>query len=67
MEKKLYKANKGKIFDGVCAGMAKYMNLDPTVVRLIWALMTLFGGCGLLAYIVCIFIIPREPDLIDQP
>lgn len=63
MEKKLYRSRKDKKLTGVCGGIAKYFNIDPTVVRLIWSLATLFSvGTGLLAYIACAFIIPEEPE-----
>ena len=52
MEKKLYKSNQNKMLDGVCGGIAEYFGIDPTVVRLIWALFSLMGGCGILAYII---------------
>ena len=62
MQKKLYKANEGKMVDGVCAGIAEYLNVDPTVVRAIWAVVTCFGGMGIPAYILCAVIIPRKPS-----
>ena len=61
MEKKLYKSNQTKMLDGVCGGIAEYFGIDPTVVRLIWALFSLMGGCGILAYIIAAIIIPRNP------
>ena len=61
MEKKLYKSNQDKMIDGVCGGIAEYFGIDPTVVRLIWALFSLMGGCGILAYIIAAIIIPRNP------
>lgn len=61
MEKKLYKSNQNKMLDGVCGGIAEYFGIDPTVVRLIWALFSLMGGCGILAYIIVAIIIPRNP------
>ena len=61
MEKKLYRSRTDKKICGVCGGIAKYFNIDPTLVRLGVALFTLFGGCGLLAYIVCALVIPEEP------
>jgi phage shock protein PspC (stress-responsive transcriptional regulator) len=45
MEKKLYRSNERKIF-GVCGGLAEYLGIDPTIVRVIWALMVLSGGGG---------------------
>lgn len=59
--KKLYKSNQNKMIDGVCGGIAEYFGIDPTVVRLIWALFSLMGGCGILAYIIAAIIIPRNP------
>ena len=67
MEKKLYKSNKDKKLDGVCAGFAEYFGIDPTLVRLGWALVSLAAGSGVIAYIICAIIIPRKPeDVIDQ-
>ena len=62
MEKKLYKSNKNKMIDGVCAGIAEYFNVDPTLVRLGAVLLTCVAGGGILAYIVCAIIIPRDPN-----
>ena len=62
MEKELYRAREGHILAGVCAGMAKYMNLTPTVVRWIFVAMSLFFGGGVLVYIASIFMIPVEPE-----
>ena len=45
---------------GVCGGIAEYFGMDATIVRVIWALATLFGGCGILAYIICALLIPDE-------
>lgn len=61
MEKKLYKSNQNKMLDGVCGGIAEYFGIDPTMVRLIWVLFSLMGGCGILAYIIAAIIIPRNP------
>lgn len=61
MEKKLYRSTQNKQLCGVCGGMAEYFNIDPTIVRLIWALAVIFAGAGILAYIVCAFIIPEQP------
>ena len=65
MEKKLYRSRTDKKLAGVCAGLAKYLNMDVTVIRLIMVLLTLFVGGGLIAYIVCALVIPEEPDYID--
>lgn len=65
MEKKLYRSKTQKNIAGVCGGIAKYFGIDPTVIRLIWALAIVCGGVGLLAYIICAFVIPEEPDVIE--
>ena len=59
--KKLYKS-RNKVVDGVCAGIAEYFNIDPTLVRVIWAILILCFGTGILAYIVCAILIPNMPD-----
>ena len=61
MEKKLYKSSTDKKLDGVCAGIAEYFNLDPTLIRVGWVLFSLLGGSGVLAYIICMLIIPAKP------
>ena len=61
MEKKLYRVPEGKMLAGVCTGLAAYFQIDVTLIRLIWALVVLCAGAGLLAYIVCAFIIPERP------
>lgn len=60
MKKRLYKSNTDKKLDGVCAGIANYFNIDPTLIRLAWVIFTLAGGCGLIAYIIAAIIMPRE-------
>ena len=61
MEKKLYRSRYDKKLAGVCGGLAQYLNMDPTVVRVIWLLISLFVGAGLLAYIILALVIPEEP------
>lgn len=56
MEKKLRKSTERKLC-GVCGGLAEYINLDPTVVRVIWALLAL-TGTGIVAYIVAAIVMP---------
>lgn len=56
MEKKLRKSTDRKLC-GVCGGLAEYINLDPTVVRVIWALLAL-TGTGIVAYIVAAIVMP---------
>ena len=64
MEKKLYRSKTNKMLAGVCGGLAEYINLDATVVRLLWALLAC-SGAGLVAYIICAVVIPEKPDCIE--
>jgi phage shock protein C len=64
--KRLYKSNTDRKIDGVCAGVAEYVRLDPSLVRVLWALFALFGA-GVLAYIVCMILIPRAPEDYTRP
>ncbi len=61
-EKKLYKSTDRKV-DGVCAGIAEFLEIDPTIVRVIYALITLFsaGVGGIAVYIILAAVMPRKP------
>ena len=61
MEKKLYRSAHDKKLLGVCGGIAEYFNIDPTVIRVIWAILVCCGGTGLLAYVICALIMPEKP------
>jgi len=58
----LYRNNTNRMLAGVCAGLADYMNMDPTVMRLIFVLLFFVTGPGvLLAYLIMALIVPNEP------
>lgn len=63
MDKRLYKSRTEKMIDGVCGGIAEYVNLDPTVVRVLFALISAFTGGipGIIVYIVLSIVMPIEP------
>lgn len=61
MEKKLYRSRENRVISGVCGGIAEYFDIDATLIRLLWAITILFAGTGILAYVLCILIIPEEP------
>lgn len=66
MENKLYRSTHNRILGGVCAGIAEYFGLDPTLVRIVWIITIFAGGAGILAYIVAWILIPENPvDVID--
>ncbi|RME22728.1 MAG: PspC domain-containing protein [Candidatus Zixiibacteriota bacterium] len=67
MDRKLYRSNTDKMLAGVCGGLAKYFDIDPTIVRLAFVFVTLMGGSGILAYLVCWVVIPRDPALPPSP
>lgn len=60
--KKLYKSNN-RMICGVCAGLAEYLGIDPTVVRLIWAALGL-TGTGILLYIIAALVMPENVDIL---
>ncbi|SDY46207.1 PspC domain-containing protein [Tindallia californiensis] len=61
--KRLYLSRTNKKISGVCGGIAEYFNIDPTLVRLIWVVFTVFsmGFGGIIAYIIALAIIPEPP------
>ena len=63
MDRKLYRAEEGKMIAGVCAGLAEYFAIDPTLVRLAWVLFCALGGSGVLAYIICALILPSKSQV----
>lgn len=59
--KKLYKSATDKKIFGVCGGLAEYFEVDPTVIRLIWAILAFCGGVGGVAYLVAALVMPNPP------
>ena len=57
---RLHKSSSNKKIAGVCGGIAEYLGVDPTIIRLAWALLIFGWGSGVLAYIVCALILPEE-------
>ena len=58
MNRKLYRSNTNRMICGVCGGIGEYLNVDPTLVRLIWALVAC-SGAGVVAYLLAAVISPR--------
>lgn len=65
--KKLYRSKTDVKISGVCGGLAEYFNIDATLVRLIWVLVSLLtsGIIGLIVYVVCVFVIPVDDGYVD--
>ena len=60
--KKLYKSNTDRKICGVCGGIAEYLNIDPTIVRLVAVIAAIAGGSGVLAYIVAAIVMPEAEE-----
>lgn len=60
MNKRLYKSEDNRVLCGVCGGLGEFLGIDPTIVRLIWILLCILAGSGILFYIIAAIIIPRE-------
>jgi len=58
--KKLYRSKKNRLIAGVCGGIGEYLDVDPTLIRLLWVLLSL-EGIGIPGYIIAWIIIPEEP------
>jgi phage shock protein C len=62
--KRLYRSKKERMLGGVCAGLGEHLNVDPTVIRLFWAVITLLSiGTGLIVYLIAWIIIPEEDTI----
>jgi phage shock protein C len=62
MDKKLYRSQSDKMIGGVCGGLAERFNVDSSLVRLAFILLFLFGGHGLLIYLIMWIIMPPAPS-----
>ncbi|MBU9737946.1 PspC domain-containing protein [Diplocloster agilis] len=60
-QKKLYRSRSKRMICGVCGGVGEYLNIDPTVIRLLWVVLSFVGFAGVIAYIIAAIIIPEEP------
>ena len=57
-----YKSRKDKVIDGVCSGLAEYLAVDVTLVRILCLLSIFVNGIGFLAYLIAMIIVPANPD-----
>ena len=58
--KRLYRSNKNRVIAGVCGGIGEYFNIDPVILRIIWAVLIFGMGFGILAYLLAWLIIPLK-------
>jgi phage shock protein C len=63
--KRLMRSSRDKKLGGVCAGVADYFDLDPTIIRVVWLLAVLFGGTGFFIYIILWIVLPLAPSTVS--
>ena len=65
--RRLYRCRSDRQLAGVAGGMAEYLEIDPTVVRILWILSVFLGGFTILLYIIMAFIVPLDPARRSRP
>ena len=65
MEKRLYRNAKGKMIGGVCSGLADYFSIDPVLIRLVFVILVLHSGIGVLAYIILWIVVPQRVETLN--
>jgi phage shock protein C len=65
--RRLYRCRRDRQLAGVAAGMAEYLDLDPTLVRVLWIVSAFFGGFTILLYLILAFVMPPEPETLPGP
>ena len=59
--RKLYRSKTNRQLAGVCGGLAEHFNLDPTLIRVLFVLLAVLGGSGVILYVAMWIIVPKEP------
>ena len=59
-DKKLFRSKNDRKIAGVCGGLGEYFNIDPTLIRILFLILLLFGGGGFLLYVICWIAVPEE-------
>jgi phage shock protein PspC (stress-responsive transcriptional regulator) len=59
--RRLYRSRTNRKIAGVCGGLGEYFNVDPVFIRIVWVVLILGAGVGLLAYLICWLVIPNQP------
>lgn len=60
-DKRLTRSTHDRMLAGVCGGIAAFLGWDPTVVRIVWIVLTMLGGSGIILYLVLWLVMPQEP------
>lgn len=58
--KRLYRSREERMIAGVCGGLGEYLEIDPTIVRLLWVVAAFVAGGGILAYLIAWVVVPRK-------
>ncbi|MCQ2147623.1 MAG: PspC domain-containing protein [Bacteroidales bacterium] len=64
--KKLFRDPDEKKIGGVCSGMGFYFNIDPTIIRLVFVLIVMFGGAGIIAYVILLIVVPEASSAAEK-
>jgi len=67
MEKRLHRSQTDRMIWGVCGGLAKYFDIDPTIIRIIFVVLIFANGLGILAYIILAIVVPLEGSKATEP
>jgi len=65
--KRLYRSQSDRMLAGICGGLAAYLDIDATLLRILWVVVVLLGGFGVLLYIIMWIVVPNEPPVEWQP
>jgi phage shock protein C len=61
--KRLYRSGKDRILGGICGGLGEHIDVDPSIIRLVWVIVTLLSlGTGIIVYLAAWIIIPESPE-----
>jgi phage shock protein C len=61
--RKLYRSTSDRKLGGVCGGLAQYFNIDPTLIRVLFVVLAVLGGSGLVLYVLLWILVPKEPQV----
>ncbi|MBN2015560.1 PspC domain-containing protein [Candidatus Dojkabacteria bacterium] len=61
--KMLYRSESNRIIAGICGGIGEYFELDPTIIRVLWIILSLAGGPGIFAYLILWLVVPTESQV----
>jgi phage shock protein C len=64
VQKKLTRSRSDRKIAGVCGGLSKYLDMDPTLVRLVWVMLAIFVGWGVIGYFIAWIVLPEDPELL---